>query len=278
MRAAVIAAMLMVSACAGDPSGEIDVTREIGDREYRLVVPATAVAPAPLILVFHGLGGSPQEVRRLAGLDELARIAGFAVAYPRAAGIIPTWRTDPLLAAPDVDFARQVVDDVNTIVDIDSQRVFAAGMSNGGGMAGRLACDAADVFAGVGLVAAAHVVGGCNPVVPVPIVAFHGAADRIVPIDGRGLVRAPGDWISDRATDYGCDASFTAAIAPDVSMYEASGCDAEVVFYVAAEGRHGWPGSERASATGDSTLTIDASAIMWEFFAQQQLGSTSWSR
>lgn len=266
---------VLASSCAG-PAGEIDVVRSIGDREYRLFVPADVADPAPLVLLFHGFAGSPAEVRDLSGFDDVARSGRFAVAYPRAAGLIPAWRTDPFLADPDVTFARDVVGDVAAVIPVDPDRVYAAGMSNGGGMAGRLACDAADVFAAVGMVAAAHAPGSCNPARPVPIVAFHGDADLIVPLEGREpLLLAPGTWLDNRADGYSCGEVTSIEVADDVTRYQAAGCAADIAFYVVAGGRHGWPGSDRATSGGGSTTSIDASVVMWEFFASHPILESS---
>jgi polyhydroxybutyrate depolymerase len=269
-----IAALVVAgAACGSGPGGEIDVTRELDDRVYELFVPVNAAEPVALVVVLHGFAGTPDDVRSLSGFDDVARRFGFAVAYPRAAGLIPAWRTDALLSGPDVDFLRDLVADAGRVATIDQTRIYAAGMSNGGGMAGRIGCDAADLVAAVGVVAGAHAPGPCDQERAVPIVAFHGAADRIVPIDGRPpLLLAPGDWLAARAAAYGCSSVDVASIGDDVEVTEAVGCSVPVVFYVATEGRHGWPGSDRAVSRGDSTLTIDASTIMWEFFAANPKG------
>lgn len=267
----------LVAACSNVPPGAIDETRslELGDleRTYRLVVPADLDGPIPLVVVFHGFGGDPQQVRDLSAFDVLAESEGFAVAFPMGAGLVPAWRTDAAFAAPDVAFARRVVEDVAGVIDLDRDRVFAVGMSNGGGMAGRLGCDASDVFAAVGAVAAAHGLGSCGAERPVPVIAFHGDADRIVPIDGIPFIaQDPREWASNRARDNGCDPDpAVTAAAQDVERLAWAGCEADVVFYLVADGRHGWPGSDRAGRSGDSTTSIDASALVWEFFTEHPM-------
>jgi polyhydroxybutyrate depolymerase len=269
--------LLTVSACSDAPPGAIDETRtlEIGssEREYRLVVPAEREDPVPLVLVLHGFAGEWSQVRDLSGFAELAASEGFAVAFPQAAGLIPAWRTDAVLSAPDVAFARAIVADVATLVDVDPARVYAAGMSNGGGMAGRLACEASDLFAAVGVVAAAHGPGACDQERPVAVIAFHGEADRIVPEQGIPFVAQDvGGWVEKRARGNGCEPEpVETRVAGDVVLFAWDGCDADVAYYLVEGGRHGWPGSDRADRVGDSTTSIDATALMWEFFAARPM-------
>ena len=113
-----------------------------------------------------------------------------------------------MLGDQDVAFARDLVALVSGVVGIDPRRVYAAGMSNGGGMAARLACDAADLFAAVGPVAAAYPSGGsCEPVRPVPIAAVHGTADPIVPYEGLGeALPAVEEVLSFWVGENGCEA------------------------------------------------------------------------
>jgi polyhydroxybutyrate depolymerase len=275
--AVLVVLLLVLGACADAPPGAIDETRTItlgsSDREYRLVVPAEREDPVPLVLVFHGFAGEWSQVRELSGFAELAESEGFAVAFPQGAGLIPAWRTELAFSAPDVAFVRAVVDDVASVIDIDPDRVYAAGMSNGGGMAGRLGCEASDVFAAVGVVAAAHGLGACLQDRPVPVIAFHGDADRIVPLEGFPFIAQPiTDWVSNRARGNLCDAEpVESAVAEGVILLSWNECEADVLFYLVEGGRHGWPGSDRAERAGDSTTSIDATALMWEFFTARPM-------
>lgn len=266
--------LLVLAACGDDrPRSGIDATRsvEVGfdTRQYRLVVPEGLTGPMPLVIVFHGLAGDSAQVRALSGFADLAAAEGFAVAFPQGAGLVPAWRTEAARAAPDVAFARGLVDDVSSVVTLDRSRVFAAGMSNGGGMAGRLGCEAPDVIAAVGAVAAAHGTGACDPDRPLPVIAFHGDSDRIVPIDGIPLlVQSPRTWAATRAAENGCAGDPTSTeVADDVMRFDWAECGADVVFYEIAGGQHGWPGSQRAIELLDSTRSIDATGLMWEFFS-----------
>jgi len=241
-------------------------------RRFLLVVPESAPDPAPLVLVFHGFTRSPEEIEATSGMSALAEEHGFMVAYPAGTGFPRRWLSSPLLGDQDVAFVRDLVGLVSGAVGIDPLRIYAAGMSNGGGMAARLACDAADLFAAVGPVAAAYPSGGaCEPSRPVPIAAIHGTADPIVPYEGLGeaLPAVEGVlafWVGEN----GCGPEpAVEAVAEGVTRLTWGGCTAgaDVVLYRVADGRHGWPGSGDASPWGATTGAISASALLWDFFA-----------
>ncbi|MFH1330208.1 MAG: PHB depolymerase family esterase [Actinomycetota bacterium] len=240
-------------------------------RRFLLVVPESVSVPAPLVIVFHGFTRSPEEMERSSGMTALAEEHGFVVAYPAGTGFPRRWLSAPSQGDQDVRFARDLVSLIAAAVPIDPRRVYAAGMSNGGGMAARLACDAADLVAAVGPVAATLPSGPCDPARPVPVAAIHGTADPIVPYEGLGAA-LPGvggvmaDWVGRN----GCDPDpATDELTADVVRVAWGGCagGADVVLFRVDGGRHGWPGSGDASLWGRTADSVDASALLWEFFA-----------
>ncbi len=240
-------------------------------RRFLLVVPAAAPDPAPLVLVFHGLTRSPEEIEATSGMSAVAEEQGFVVAYPSGTGWPRHWLTSPWQGSEDVDFTRDLVALVSAEVSIDPSRVFAAGFSNGGGLAARLACDAADLVAAVGPVSAAYPSGPCEPSRPVPVIAIHGTADPIVPYAGLGeALPAVEAVMTDWGKRNGCaPGPVTTEAAADVTLFAWGDCTAgaDVRLYRVAGGRHGWPGSGDTSAWGRTTDAIDAAALLWEFFA-----------
>ena len=77
------------------------------------------------------------------------------------------------------------LEDVNAVAAVDTTRVYINGFSNGGGMTLLLGCEVADKIAAIGTVAAAVVeIEGCNPSRPLPVMAFHGTSDPVVPYEG----------------------------------------------------------------------------------------------
>lgn len=257
----------------GDGPGRYEVQITSGGLLRRAVVfvPESVADPAPLVLVFHGFTRSPEEIEETSGMSALAEEHGFVVAYPAGTGFPRRWLTSPAQGDQDVVFVRELVGLVSEAVPVDPGRVFAAGMSNGGGMAGRLACDAADLVAAVGPVAAAYPTGNCAPSQPVAVAAIHGSADPVVPYEGVGeILPAVEDVVAGWVERNGCAPDAAAAdVAADVSLRSWTGCaaNADVVLYRVEGGRHGWPGSGDTSPWGRTTDAVSASALLWEFFA-----------
>ncbi|MBM3694373.1 MAG: poly(3-hydroxybutyrate) depolymerase [Actinobacteria bacterium] len=241
------------------------------ERRFHLVVPGSIAKPAPLVVVLHGFTRSGAEIDRTSGMSALAVEEGFVAAYPDGTGIPRRWISSPLLGDLDVVFFRDLVKVVSGAVDIDPRRVYVAGFSNGGGMAARLACDAADLVAAVGPVAAAYPGGPCDPARPVPVLAIHGTADPIVPYEGLGeVLPAVEGVVAGWVARNGCAPAPTVeGVAPEVTRASWAGCGAgaDVLLYRVEGGRHGWPGSSDRTPWGKTTDAIDAAALLWEFFA-----------
>jgi len=166
-------------------------------RSYRIFVPSGDVRAAPLVVALHGGLGSGVQFSRNSGLDGLATSNRFIVVYPEGVGRLPddsggaqTWNGGNCCGPAarqgidDVGFVRRVVSDVAREYRIDRNRVYAVGHSNGGIMALRLACEASDVFAAVGVQSASLGMTRCAPAGPVAVIQIHGTADTNVPITG----------------------------------------------------------------------------------------------
>ena len=274
-----IAAALCALASHVAAAGELRTLRVGGlERAYRLHEPALWPGPElPLVLVLHGSGGNPAAIESQTGFSEEADWRGFAVAYPAAAETSERrWNAGTCCgSADDVAFLRAVVDDAASLLPIDRRRVYAAGLSNGGMMAYRLACEAGDSFAAVGVVAGALIAADCAPAVPVSVIHVHGTRDALVPLTGGpgalGLSYPTTDaaielWLS---AD-GCDPTpELAAVLPDVVRRRHARCRAgtAVELYRIADGKHTWPGGNRLSVIlPPPPRTLDTTRVLWEFF------------
>jgi polyhydroxybutyrate depolymerase len=233
---------------------------------------ATAV---PLVLNFHGDTSTGKEQEALSGMSALADREGFLVAYPN--GINQKWDDGAGAdGAADRQFVRDLVKKLMLDYTVDPKRIFATDMSNGGGMTNRVGCSLADIFAAV-----APVEGGykdwteCSPSRPVPIMAFHGITDLIVPYNGGnggGVASAvifPSipDWAAAWANRDSCNATPKETHPnADLTRQEWTRCagGASVILYSIDHQGHSWPGSKlRPTITSQA---IDASAEMWRFF------------
>ncbi len=216
----------------------------------------------------HGLGETTAEQELLSGMSRKADETGFVVAYPEGQGDPVSWDLGPgPRGKADLDFIRDLVHRLESDLGVDPARVYATGISNGGGMASHLGCEAADTFAAIAPVSGAYLVSeSCRPSRPVPVLAFHGTGDRVVPYDGQGRVLPPvRDWASGWAARNGCTQGPRQTFQNgDVIGESWEGCkdDATVTLYTIKDGGHTWPGS----ALG-ATKDIDATDVIWRFFA-----------
>jgi poly(3-hydroxybutyrate) depolymerase len=158
-----------------------------GDIGLRLPGP-NAPRPYPLIVALHSLYHSGAEAERQWGFDDLALSAGFAVVYPE--GIGRAWNAGNCCAGAaanrvdDVGWLRALIAHLEREYPLDRERVMLVGLSNGGMLAYRYACEHGEEIAGIGVVAASLQVAGCRPSAPVTVVAVHGGADGHVPYAG----------------------------------------------------------------------------------------------
>ena len=237
-------------------------------RQFRLHIPPGYLAgsPAPLVINLHGFGGSGIQQDLLSGMSAKADEAGFIAAHPEGRGDPQSWYVGPTAGGQqeDVLFIRDLIYCLENQLSIDADRIYATGFSNGGGMVNRLGCDLADVIAAIGPVSGAYLFHDtCQPTRPVPVVAFHGTADEIVPYGGGEALPPIPHWAADWAVRNGCVLTSTITYSQgDVTGETWGNCtdDALVTLYTIAGGKHWWPGSPGA------TQFIDASDTIWEFF------------
>jgi polyhydroxybutyrate depolymerase len=261
------------------------------EREYLLHVPASydRKRPTPLVISMHGAGLWPAAQMETSQWNEVADRQGFIVVYPAGVqGAGPRiWHVDqgPGLMR-DVRFISALIDTLEAAYNIDPTRIYANGLSNGGGMAFVLSCTMSDRIAAVGMVAAAQLLpwSWCTDRRPVPMIAFHGTADRAVPYDGGTSWVAPDafpnvlTWTRNWARRNRCAPNpGDSALAEDVTRRAYVNCadDAAVVLYTIQGGGHTWPGGKPLPEwfVGPTSSSINATSLMWEFFREHPLAS-----
>lgn len=246
------------------------------ERAYRLYVPGgyDGTQPLPLVMSLHGLGGNARLQQEHTGFDALAEQESFLVVYPQATGDHPMWNSEARgrgVRVDDVQFLRDLLAELEATYCIDPARVYVDGVSNGGGMTVTLACALGDQIAAMGTVSAAVTrTAACTPVAPVPLIAFHGTADEVVPYSGGRLFVAAETWTADWAAANACTTTEALPAQGDVRGVRYSGCtdEADVVFYTIDGGGHGWPGASPLldGRFGVTTDDISATEAMWAFF------------
>lgn len=233
----------------------------------------------PLVLNWHSFSASAAKEEQWTGMDAVSDEDGFILVYPDSPD--GTWNAGTCCAfqAPtrdDVGFARALVAEVSRTACIDSHRIYSTGMSNGGFMSYRLACEASDVFAAIAPVAAKVGIPDCTPARPVPVLHFHGTADSIVPYytgSFSGEKLSVPQTIERWVTRNGCSTT------PEVTYQNGSvtcnawsACNdgASVSLCTAEGGQHCWPGSPLCFFD-PPTIDIDANHVMSAFFRSYAL-------
>jgi polyhydroxybutyrate depolymerase len=245
------------------------------DRLYRLYVPDSYKRdqPAPVVLNFHGLGGNAKEQEQYSGFEDDADAAGFILVTPQALGVLPHWYVSgpyEIGYVDDVAFVSDLLDHLNETMCIDQQRLYAAGISNGGAMVALLACSLPGRFAAIAFVAGATYIDACAQLGPMPVLAFHGTDDRVVPFGGILFGKSIEDVMQEWANHNACSSgSSEQDVATDVALESYGGCSADVQLYVIKGGGHTWPGTRFPKVLlGATSESIDASAIIWDFFSR----------
>jgi polyhydroxybutyrate depolymerase len=254
-------------------------------RRYVLYIPATydATEPTPLVFSIHGFVSNPEQQREYSNWEAIADKEPLIVVYPQGTGIPTRWNAGDSdfigkSTVDDVAFLRQVVATVSETVCIDPARIYVSGLSNGGGMSNRMACQASDMIAAMGGVAGAYSPVTCDVERPVSVIAFHGTADPIVGYHGTMSQNLPDieTWAREWAERDGCSLTPTKIAATgDASGIRYADCedDAEVVLYTIDGGGHTWPGGGlKMDVLGKTSTDIDATAVMWAFFKRHPMG------
>lgn len=235
-----------------------------------------------LVLNFHGFTSAGWQQSLLTRMSQESDARGFIVAYPE--GVAASWNAGDCCgtawtdAVDDVKFVRDLIDRIEADYCIDPRRVFATGMSNGGFLSHRLACEVSDRIAAVAPVAGVLGIDGCAPKRPMPVLHFHGTADPMVPYGGgTPIIPQLGVGLKFRSVaetmDYwrkqnGCS-SFEQTIFQkgDATCVQWPDCNAgaATVLCTIDGGGHTWPGGIPIPA-GKTSTDISATTSMLDFF------------
>jgi polyhydroxybutyrate depolymerase len=258
-------------------------------RAYLLYIPESydPSVPTSLVISLHGYAEWPAHQMQLSHWNNLADQYGFIVVYPSGTHFPLRWRThgtpgsesDPMI---DVTFISDLIDKLEGAYNIDPARIYANGLSNGGGMTFVLSCKLSERIAAIGMVSGAYLYpwDECNPPRHVPVIVFHGTDDPIVPFLG-----GPSEafdmpfpvipkWIETLAHQNGCDEPpLELPPSGEVSGVRFMNCAADVIFYTITGGGHAWPGGGIIPEfiVGHTTQDIDATQTIWDFFLQHPL-------
>lgn len=281
--------------CSGKTGekGSVTLTLDSGGRirASLLHVPELydPAAGTMLVLNFHGFTSAGWQQSLLTRMSQHSDQQGFIVAYPE--GIAASWNAGDCCgtawtdSVDDVGFVRDLLDEIEARYCIDPKRVYATGMSNGGFLSHRLACELSDRIAAIAPVAGVLGVPAetCAPPRPVPVLHFHGTSDPMVPYQGGtpiipqlgvGIVfRSVADTMTHWRSANGCSGNEqTFYQNGDTTCVEWPDCalGSGTALCTIDGGGHTWPGGVPIPA-GKTSSDIDATATMLAFFAAHPL-------
>jgi polyhydroxybutyrate depolymerase len=273
------------SAATPIPAGSTGYSMSVGGltRTYQVYRPAGITSAAPLVVFLHGGFGSGAEAEQYYGWDAEADAHGFLVAYPD--GYDHAWNVgggccgQPAARnVDDVAFISAMVAQVERGAPVESRRVYATGISNGGMMDYRLACST-NLFAAIGPDSATEL-GTCPSPARISVLHIHGTADHNIPYDGGpgdGYAHIDGPPVQSVVATWrqidGCSqpSSSTSGV---VTTSVASCRDGRAVELITVAGAgHQWPGSpdrpliQKALGLDTPSTALNATDVVWSFFA-----------
>ena len=284
---------LSCGASAVRPQDGTEVWNLVSGGEERMVLvhpPATAGEDLPVLLIFHGGYGTAAGAESSYGMSFLADDMGFVAVYPQ--GLDRHWndgRIDPDDLS-DVVFVEAVLDSLASRFQVDGERIYATGMSNGGIFCHFLAQTLPGTFAGI-----APVCGGIadpgfdwfDPAEPLDVLIIQGTDDPLVPYSGgeigfrggRGSVLGTPEAVRIWRGVNGClDDNPTTVNLPQASPEDR--CNAVYYLYHGIRdvglvniegGGHVWPGGEQylpVRVIGRACGDFQAGPFIWRFFQE----------
>ena len=257
------------------------------ERESHVFVPSSYEhgSAVPLVLSFHGTGGTPDIQRRISELEVVAERESFIVLSPRAVYTAEenwpaTWNVYlDKDGVDDVKFVRSLIAAVSGHFTINEAMIYSTGFSGGGRMTSRIGCDLSDVVAAIAPVAGIQFPGACNPSAPIPIMTFHGEQDEVNHYVHNE--NSPAHWhmgveaaLAEWASRNGCSGSTNeTVITPQVTFVEYAECPegSPISMFRMKNGGHTWPGSTFKLRDMTTIMDISASEMMWSFFEAHSL-------
>lgn len=265
----------------GDRSGTLEIGSRM--RTYFVHVPPRydSRKPLPVVFVLHGASQSPESAERMSGMSMEADKENFLAVYPSGTGRfsrVPTWNSGACCAyamehnVDDVAFLRALIKKLENDYAVDPKRIYFTGISNGGMMSYRVACEMSDEVAAVAPVEGAQDLA-CHPSNAVSVAVFHGTADHLVPFNGGSTPFQLGSKRSDTpvadAVAFwvkrdGCSPEPKHEETKVLHINVYSGCrdGSGVTLYAIQGGHHAWPGTRL------SGNDVPATGLIWKFFEE----------
>ena len=239
----------------------------------------------PFVYNLHGYTSNAEQQQFYSAMDATSDANGFIVCYPN--GIANSWNVSLPggSSADDVGFLVNLVDSLSMIYNINYDRLYSCGMSNGGFMSYKLACEQGDKFAAIASVTGSIVpsqLDECNPIRKMPVMQIHGTADPTVAYNGSSFNVAIEGVVDFWTEGNGCNIIADTIDVENINILDLctaqriqyTDCedDTEVVFYKIDGGMHTWP--DAAITLGTTNRDFNASQEIWNFFNRFDLNGS----
>jgi polyhydroxybutyrate depolymerase len=253
-------------------------------RNYRLYIPAAynGSTAYPLILNLHGYTSNALAQQQYTVFGPIADTAHFLMVYPNGTTYMgqPYWNSFGS-GANDIQFLSDLIDSLSADYNIDGNRVYSCGMSNGGYMSYTLACALNNKIAAVASVTGSmstYTKATCSPGRPVPVMQISGTADATVPYTGTSTSLHIDSVMKYWRVNNNCNPSAIFTNVPDINTSD--GCTAQhyvynggtggssVELYKIIGGGHTWPYTYPVGVTNQD---FKASEKIWLFFRKYKL-------
>jgi polyhydroxybutyrate depolymerase len=253
----------------------------------------------PLVVVFHGGGGNAENIEKVTNFSQTADEEGFIVVYPYGTGKfnkrLLTWNCGFCCGyaletnVDDVGYIKTLVEHLQDTYAVNSNMIYATGISNGGIMTYRVGAELSDIFAAIAPVCAQ--IGGQataeekmwripEPDYPVSVIAFNGMNDTRVPYDGGRPIdndthvyswmstnESIAFWVEQNQCNTVPQQNISGSRKIIVNTYSGGINDTELKLVCIVDGTHSWPGGQKGWKNGPvPTQEISATQMMWNFF------------
>lgn len=258
-------------------------------RMYKIHIPKSyrPNQAMPMVLSLHGGGGNMhyQADDQYYGMISKSESAGFIAVFPNGyskfRGKLATWNAGICCGAArdkkidDVDFIRWVIKDIKQRANVDASRIYANGMSNGGMMSYRLACELPEIKAIVS-VAGTDGTQYCAPSKSISIFHIHALDDDRVLFNGGSGKNAQShadfvsvkqtieNWVKRNSCDTTPERVFNTKDAY-CDVYNHCDSNTQVKLCVTETGGHAWPGGHKPRG-GSGSTAINATDLIWDFY------------
>ncbi len=259
------------SLVASDSTKEYIVTSSGQQRTYQVHTPENfdPTVRYPVIISFDGMEGSADRIEGYSGINTLPVIAVYPDALVGKGGFT-AWQGAPysLDGDYDIQFMRDLLDALPAHYCIDTTKVFALGMSNGGGFAMIAGCRMSDQFRAVASVSGAYYTPCKSERRTASFLVVHSTDDAQVPFQGSKERRLPEipSWVREDSIARHCNSEQEPVLTATTATYKWSDCknDSLLRLLVVQNQSHGWLDVPRDVERDASTT----SEYIWRFFEE----------